>query len=115
MRPDFEQPNQKMLSADIHAGQSPNSHAVLIERDRRLVYEQYFAGSDQIWGGAAANRTFVAESLHDLRSVSKSVTSALVGIALAKDFDQAVARPIRSFFPTVNSAHNSTKSSFATY
>jgi CubicO group peptidase (beta-lactamase class C family) len=95
----FREAELQKLSADIRAGHFLNTHAVLIERDGRLVYEQYFAGSDQIWGGAVANRTFVAASLHDLRSVSKSVTSALVGIALAKDFDQAVARPIRSFFP----------------
>jgi CubicO group peptidase (beta-lactamase class C family) len=101
-RPDeagFRAAELQKLSTDIHAGQFPNTHAVLIERDGRLVYEQYFAGSDEIWGGAVANRTFVASSLHDLRSASKSVTSALVGIALSKDFDQAVERPIRSFFP----------------
>ena len=101
-RPDeagFRTAELQKLSADIRAGQFPNTHAVLIERDGRLVCEQYFTGSDEIWGGAVENRTLVASSLHDLRSVSKSVTSALVGIALGKDFDQAVARPIRSFFP----------------
>jgi CubicO group peptidase (beta-lactamase class C family) len=95
----FQTAGLDQLSDDIQAGKFPNTHAVLIERDGRLVYERYFAGSDEVWGGGVGNRAFVASSLHDLRSVSKSVTSALVGIAIGQDFDQAVARPIRSFFP----------------
>ena len=39
------------------------------------------------------------DSLHDLRSISKSVTSALLGIALADDFDAAVTRPVADYLP----------------
>jgi len=77
----------------------PNTHAVLIEHDGRLVYEQYFAGTDERWGQPLGKRVFDVDSLHDVRSASKSVTSALLGIALATDFDKALARPIGSFFP----------------
>ena len=63
------------------------------------MYEQYFAGSDERWGQPLGRRVFDRDSLHDLRSVSKSVTSALLGIALSTDFDTALGRPIGSFFP----------------
>lgn len=87
------------LTADLKAGVFPNTHAVLIEHDGRLVYEQYFAGTDQRWGMPIGDRVFDADSLHDLRSVSKSVTSAILGIALGEDFEKAVAQPIGAFFP----------------
>lgn len=87
------------LTSAVKTGAYANTHAVLIEYDGRLVYEQYFAGSDERWGQPLGRQTFDAGSLHDLRSVSKSVTSALLGIALGADFDAAVERPIGSFFP----------------
>jgi len=89
---------EKLTSA-LEDGDYPNTHAVLIEYDGRLVYEKYFAGTDERWGQFLGERTFDAESLHDLRSASKSATSALLGIALSTDFDNALARPIGSFFP----------------
>ena len=58
-----------------------NVHAVLVERDGRLVYEEYFVGWDQRWGRSLGQVTFDRQTKHDLRSVSKSVVSALVGIA----------------------------------
>jgi CubicO group peptidase (beta-lactamase class C family) len=87
------------LTSALENGDYPNTHAVLIEYDGRLVYEKYFAGTDERWGQFLGERTFNADSLHDLRSASKSVTSALLGIALSTDFDNALARPIGSFFP----------------
>ena len=76
-----------------------NVHAVLIERDGRLVYEQYFTGTDERWGDVLPGEiAFDRRTKHDLRSVSKSVTSALLGIALAGD-TAALDRPILDFFP----------------
>jgi CubicO group peptidase (beta-lactamase class C family) len=95
----FQPAALEKLTATIKGGAFPNTHAVLIEHDGRLIYEQYFAGSDQRWGQPAGKRTFEAASLHDLRSASKSVTSAVLGIALATNFEKALVRPIGSFFP----------------
>jgi manganese oxidase len=82
------------LAAEIGAGGFPNTHALLIEHDGRLIYERYFSGSDERWGEAIPARSMGADSLHDVRSVSKSVTSALLGIALGDDFEAALAHPI---------------------
>src|SRR5262249_13561998 len=81
---------------------------VVITRHGRLVYERYFARKD--WrqsmsigdvnfGMPLGVVSFGAATKHDMRSVSKSVTSLLVGIAfdrgLLTDFDTHVF----SFFP----------------
>jgi CubicO group peptidase (beta-lactamase class C family) len=95
----FSQSALDKLTAAIKGGAYPNTHAVLIEHDGALVYEQYFSGMDERWGHPLGKRVFNADSLHDLRSASKSVTSALLGIALGADFDKALMRPIGSFFP----------------
>lgn len=76
-----------------------NIHAVLIERDGRLVYEEYFAGEDQRWGQPLGRVNFDGQMRHDLRSVSKSVVSALVGIALASGAIRSLDEPILGFFP----------------
>jgi len=55
----------QQLTADIMPGKFPNTHAVLIERDGHLVYEQYFAGSDERWGDPLGQRTFDDASLHE--------------------------------------------------
>lgn len=87
------------LTAAIKAGAFPNTHAVLIEHDGRLVYEPYFAGSDERWGTPIGHRTFDAKALHDIRSISKSVTAAVLGIALGNEFEKALSRPIGTFSP----------------
>jgi len=95
----FREKDLEELASALERGVYPNTHAVLIESDGRLVFEKYLAGTDERWGVRLGQRTFDADSLHDLRSATKSVTSALLGIALARDFDGALARPIGSFFP----------------
>jgi CubicO group peptidase (beta-lactamase class C family) len=76
-----------------------NVHAVLIERDGRLVFEEYFAGSDEVWGRDVPRVVFDRTTKHDLRSVSKSVISALVGAAIASGKIRSVDKPIADFFP----------------
>ena len=92
------------LDADIRAGAFPNTHAVLVEHDGALVFEEYYGGSDERWGDPIPEREMGRDSLHDLRSISKSVTSALLGIALAagsEDFETAVSRPVASYLPEI--------------
>ena len=61
-----------------------NLHSVVIVRNGRLVLERYFEGEDTARGSRPIGVvSFKPDSLHDLRSVSKSIVGLLYGIALA--------------------------------
>jgi CubicO group peptidase (beta-lactamase class C family)/leucyl aminopeptidase (aminopeptidase T) len=85
----------------------PNIHAVLIERNGRLVYEEYFEGENHGFRHPAnpgpsqppVRIVFNHEMRHDLRSVSKSVVSALAGIALESGAIHSLDQPLLDFFP----------------
>lgn len=88
------------LTEALQRGEFLNTHAILIEKAGTLVYEAYAEGEDERWGDPLGNVVFDSSTLHDLRSVSKSVTSALLGLALAEaDYEAALASSIGSFFP----------------
>jgi len=72
------------LAARIEGDSSVNIHSVLIVKGGSLVFERYFSGPDEDWGTDLGVVDFGVDTLHDLRSVSKSVTSALVGIAVGE-------------------------------
>lgn len=95
----FDSLKMQRLKKKLDDGGHPNTHMLLIEHDGRLVYEQYLAGRDQSWGVDIGFREFDAHSLHDLRSVSKSITALLLGIALGEDFEASLSRPVIDYFP----------------
>ena len=64
----------------------PRLRSLLVGRDGRLVRERY-------WRGARADRRT------NIKSVSKSIVSALVGIAIAEGALDSVRQPIAPFFP----------------
>jgi CubicO group peptidase (beta-lactamase class C family) len=78
---------------------SANVHAVVVARRGKLVFEQYFSGYDEPWGVPAGQYDFDATSKHDMRSVSKSATSLLVGIAIDRKLIAGVDEPVVRFFP----------------
>jgi CubicO group peptidase (beta-lactamase class C family) len=88
-----------MLTASIRAWPELGVHAILIERDGRLIYEEYFDGFDERWGQPLGRVSITAESRHDLRSVTKSVVSALVGIAHGEGAIQSLDQPVVRWFP----------------
>ena len=53
-------------------------------RAGRLVLERYYEGEDEIWGRPVGRVAFGPDTLHDLRSVTKSVVGLIYGIALAR-------------------------------
>ncbi len=83
-----------------------NIHAVLVAHRGRLVFERYFSGADEVpghvYGRRVAQVTFDADTLHDLKSVSKSVASLVVGIAIDRGLIRSVDEPIFSFFPELS-------------
>ncbi|WOH50000.1 serine hydrolase [Bradyrhizobium sp. sBnM-33] len=76
-----------------------NVHAVVIVRHGKLVFEQYFPGYDEPWGLGGGQHDFDSATKHDMRSVSKSVISLLVGIAIDRELIKSVDEPVVKFFP----------------
>jgi CubicO group peptidase (beta-lactamase class C family) len=61
-----------------------NLHGVVVVRNGRLVFERYFEGEDTARGSRPVGLvSFKPDTLHDLRSVTKSIVVLLYGIALA--------------------------------
>lgn len=94
----FDETAMLELTRAIRGGDYPETHAVVVEHAGRLVYEAYFKGEDERWGKRLGHVFFDAETLHDLRSVTKSVTTALLGIALGGDYQAALDRPLVQYF-----------------
>src|SRR5687767_11887718 len=76
-----------------------NAHSVVVVRKGALVYERYFTGEDERGGMAIGAVNFDAATKHDLRSISKSVTAVIVGIAVDRGWIKDVDAPVFSFFP----------------
>ena len=76
-----------------------NVHSVIVARSGKLVFEQYFTGADERWGSAVGEVKFDATTRHDLRSVSKSLTSLLVGLAIQRGKLGGIDEPLMKFFP----------------
>lgn len=70
------------LDAGVRSGLVRDLHAVLLVRSGRIVLERYYEGPDESWGRRLGHVTFGPDTLHDLRSVTKSVVGILYGIAL---------------------------------
>src|SRR5499433_1703692 len=76
-----------------------NLHGIVIVRKGRLVFERYFEGIDNARGHPLGKVAFTADTLHDLRSVSKSIIGLLYGIALADGKVPPPDAPLFGSFP----------------
>jgi CubicO group peptidase (beta-lactamase class C family) len=77
-----------------------NVHGVVILRGGKLVLERYFTGNDRTRGiGNVGEVSFKPETLHDMRSVSKSIVTLVYGIALAAGKVPPPEAPLFSAFP----------------
>ena len=75
--------NDALIEA-VEAGRLSGLHAVIVRYEGETIAEAYFPGEDERWGQALGRRDHGAQSLHDIRSVTKSVVGLLYGIALAE-------------------------------
>src|SRR5262245_30726509 len=87
------------LDETLKAGQADGVHAVVVVRDGATLLEHYGTGTDSSWGTSHGVVSFGPETLHDLRSVSKSVTALLYGIALGEGRVPEPAEPLLRHFP----------------
>jgi CubicO group peptidase (beta-lactamase class C family) len=87
------------LDYGIRSGLLRGLHAVLVARAGRLVLERYDAGVDYAWARSLGEVRFGPETLHDLRSVTKSIVALLYGIALERGLVAAPEAPLLAQFP----------------
>ena len=76
----------------IVGGIYPGIHSVLIIKDGKLVFEEYFY-------------EYTKDSLHQQRSATKSFISALAGIAMDKGFIKSKNESVVSYFPEYSLDH----------
>ena len=81
-------------------------HGILIVKSGRLVFEEYFPGYAFYHGPLTE---FDRETKHNLASVTKSFTSALIGLAIDNGFIQNVNQKMFSFFPEYIDLNNDEK------
>lgn len=87
-------------------------HGILIIKDRKLVFEEYFGGYDfgppeTDWRGDYLQ--FNRDTRHCLHSATKSFTSAMVGIAIDKGYIPDENEKMFSYFPEYDYLRDSQK------
>jgi len=87
---------------DINRGKYGEVHSMLIFKDNKLVLEEYFTGHEYIWEAANHHGEVVAWNRtmdHSIHSVTKSITSICIGIAVDKGYIDSVHQSIFDYLP----------------
>src|SRR5687768_6894245 len=87
------------LKARIASGEIPGIHSVIVMRRNETLAEWYFPGNDNARGRALGNVAFGPDTLHDVRSVTKSVVGLLVGVAVSDGAIKSLDTPVLDYFP----------------
>jgi CubicO group peptidase (beta-lactamase class C family) len=95
----FDARHLSTIGAAVRNGRLRNLHGVVVMRSGRLVFEQYFTGRDERLGMPLGEVAFGPDTLHDVRSVTKSVVSLLYGIALEDGHAPPPDRPLLEALP----------------
>ena len=89
----FDTIKLESLVRKINNGKFGDIHSLIISRNNQIVLEKYFSGYDR-------------DSLHRLYSVTKSVTSALLGIAFDNGKINGLDDTLLDFFPEYSQIEN---------
>ncbi|GAA1534133.1 serine hydrolase [Dactylosporangium maewongense] len=91
----------RMVTLDeaLEGGQLDGLHGVVAVRGGETVLEYYGRGADRSWNRSLGVVEFGPDTLHDLRSVTKSVTALLYGIALGEGCVPEPDAPLLRQFP----------------
>jgi len=87
------------LDKAFAAGELSGLHSVLVIHKGTIVAEKHYPGEDQRWGVPLDDTEHDKDSLHDLRSVTKSVTGLLYGIALSEGIVPGLDESLIRQFP----------------
>ena len=86
----------QQLTREINSGEFRRIQSVLIAHKEHLVYEYYWTRPKyEIEESIKLGR----QSPHRIASITKSITSLLLGVALKNDFEQAVQQPVLDYLP----------------
>jgi CubicO group peptidase (beta-lactamase class C family) len=86
----------------IQGGGYKEVHSMLILKDNKLVFEEYFMGHKYKWDSPYHHGEWVTwdqTMLHDVKSVTKSITSTCIGIAIDHGFIESVHQSIFDYLP----------------
>jgi len=100
------------LIARIHADKYKNIHSILIVKNGKLVLEEYFGGHRFLYSADQCKGEFIEfgkDTLHNTQSVTKIITSTIIGIAIDKGFIKNVDEEVFSFFPKYSHLNNEKK------
>jgi CubicO group peptidase (beta-lactamase class C family) len=97
--PAWADPGPLDAVADRLVASGANVHSLLVARGGPLVFERYFTGSDEIMNRRVKDATHGVDTLHDMKSVSKSVASLVFGIAVDRGLIGSLDQPVLNFFP----------------
>jgi CubicO group peptidase (beta-lactamase class C family) len=87
---------------EINRGKYGEVHSILIFKDNKLVLEEYFEGHKYQWDAPDHHGELVTWNMsmsHVLQSVTKSITSICIGIAIDKGFIDSVHQSIFDYLP----------------
>jgi len=87
------------LQKGVTSGDLPGLHGTIVELDQQRLAESYFNGEDESWGAPLGLVEHGPDTLHDLRSVTKSIVGLIYGIALAEGNVPAIDQPLYAQFP----------------
>ncbi len=95
---DIDSAQFSRLVQEISTGKY-NIHSLLVLRNGKLIYENYFKGSDEMFAVPLGVREHSRDSLHDCRSLTKSIVSCCIGIAIANKKINSISDRVLSYFP----------------
>lgn len=95
----WAQDMEEQLSTSVETGDIVGLHGAVVMLDGERIAEAYFQGEDERWGTPIGLVDHGPESLHDLRSVTKSVVGLLYGIALSEGAVPPVNSSLLDQFP----------------
>ncbi len=92
----------KQAAGEIRQGKYGEVHAMLVFKDNNMLFEEYFPGHQYKWEGPNHHGEWInwdKSMPHGVKSVSKSITSLCIGIAIDQGFIKSVDQSVFDYLP----------------